>query len=375
MKPTISMLLGFAVILGSPLMGGELCSTLSVPAPVWAGHMCTTWLPSVGADYTDSVRWTITPQYSTRLCSSKYNGSPRQVQDSGAGVCGIGGIDSKPSTYETIDLVGTGSNWNSYQHKWIGIIQDMTVNGVGIPGNWSSHYTFPEYFAARECEPCLEWCGPVCFECATCACAGGPVCSQNSGGWFPNCQPTCTPIVLDPFNEGFRLTSMESGVRFRAKSGGPLLQMSWTDPSSRNGWLAFDRNGDGVISDLSELFGNLSPQPPSPEPNGFLALAPFDAVANGGNGSGTIDPSDTIYDHLRVWVDGNHDGISDTAELHPLRELGLFKIDLRFHRSNYVDQHGNQFRYKGYTWDFVGRKKEACYDVIIQTEAVISGRK
>jgi len=174
-----------------------------------------------------------------------------------------------------------------------------------------------------------------------------------------------SPIVLDAFDEGFRLTSLGNGVRFRVQPGGPLQQMSWTDSNWRNGWLALDRNGDGTIDDFTELFGNFTPQPPSPNPNGFLALAVFDEPANGGNGNGFIDPGDAVYSHLRVWIDANHNGFSEPNELHTLQELGIFKIGLDYHKSPFVDRYGNQFRYKGSVWDNGGKERDICYDVFL----------
>jgi hypothetical protein len=175
--------------------------------------------------------------------------------------------------------------------------------------------------------------------------------------------------VLDPFDEGFHLTSLGDGVKFRIFRGGSLFQMSWTNAQWRNGWLALDRNGDGTIDDLTELFGNVTPQPPSANPNGFLALAVFDDPSNGGNGNGFIDPGDSVYARLTVWIDANHNGISEPNELHSLQELGIFKIGLAYHDNPFVDQYGNQFRYQGSVWDEGGNERNTCYDVFLQVQA------
>lgn len=56
------------------------------------------------------------------------------------------------------------------------------------------------------------------------------------------------------------------------------------------GFLALDRNGDGVINDGSELFGTKTG-------NGFAELAVFDM-----DGNGWIDENDEIFDQLRIWT-------------------------------------------------------------------------
>ena len=122
-----------------------------------------------------------------------------------------------------------------------------------------------------------------------------------------------SPIVLDVYGTGFHLTDIRHGVRFRVLPSQGPRQMSWPEAEFRNGWLALDRNGDGEINDFTELFGNATPQPKSEHPNGYRALAVFDDPANGGNGNGFIDPGDAVYSHLRIWIDDNHNGISEPA--------------------------------------------------------------
>ena len=194
------------------------------------------------------------------------------------------------------------------------------------------------------------------------SCPAGAYCT--SAGW--QCSPT-SPIIVDTKGEGFHLTDVLHGVKFAFTPGLAAVQMSWTDPAFGNGFLVLDRNGDGIINDGSELFGNLAPQPPSATPNGFLALAVFDEPANGGNGNGLIDPGDGVYPKLRVWIDANHNGVSEPGELHALKELGVGRIDLKYRQSGYVDEFGNQFRYRAKIWDAAGRDHDTCYDVFLQT--------
>jgi hypothetical protein len=146
---------------------------------------------------------------------------------------------------------------------------------------------------------------------------------------------------MDIFGNGFHLTDIEQGVKFRVLPDQGLRQMSWPEAWLRNGWLALDRNGDGRITDFTELFGNATPQPKGSDRNGYKALAVFDEPANGRNGNGVIDPGDAVFDHLLIWIDDNHNGISEPNELYSLRDAVIFRIDLRYFLSNRIDENGN----------------------------------
>lgn len=160
-----------------------------------------------------------------------------------------------------------------------------------------------------------------------------------------SCQ-VVSPILIDTDDSGFQLTSAEDGVKFDLLADGQKISTAWTAAGSKNAFLALDRNHNGIIDDGSELFGTATAQPKSNHPNGFLALAEFDKPENGGNGNGIIDPGDAIFSKLVLWIDSNHDGISQPGELHSLQELGISSISLDYTKSLREDQYGNIFRYR-----------------------------
>jgi len=93
------------------------------------------------------------------------------------------------------------------------------------------------------------------------------------------------PLVINYDGHGVGLT--EQKFVFDLDSDGNEEQISMVQPGS--GFLALDRNNDGVVNNGSELFG---PQSGS----GFQELASFDE-----DGNQWIDENDSIFDRLRIW--------------------------------------------------------------------------
>jgi hypothetical protein len=143
-----------------------------------------------------------------------------------------------------------------------------------------------------------------------------------------------SPIVLDLGGDGYRFTSATSGVRFDIRADGHPVQIGWTRLGTDDAFLALDRNGNGRIDSGAELFGN-SMRLTSGEvaPNGFDALAELDI-----NDDGAVDASDPAWQHLLLWTDRNHDGMSTLDELQPVASSVVTALKTAHRRVGRKDQ-------------------------------------
>lgn len=162
---------------------------------------------------------------------------------------------------------------------------------------------------------------------------------------------TSSPILVDLERNRFHLTGLADPVLFDIDADGALEILSWTSAGTLDAFLFLDRNGNGVVDSGAELFGDATPLiDGSTAENGYIPLAEFDLAAMGGNGNGLIDSGDVIYPELRLWVDLDHDGISQSGELSGLADAGVTRLDLQYWETRIPDGHGNYFRYVSRAW-------------------------
>lgn len=122
-------------------------------------------------------------------------------------------------------------------------------------------------------------------------------------------QKTCDPLVINFDVDTASLSDQK--FRFDIDADGEEDNVSMLGAGS--GYLALDKNGDGVINDGSELFGPQSG-------NGFQDLSAYDE-----DGNGWIDENDSIWSKLKIWCK-NPDG---TDSLYTLGEKGVGAICLQ----------------------------------------------
>lgn len=122
-------------------------------------------------------------------------------------------------------------------------------------------------------------------------------------------QRVCDPLVINLQKDVASLSDQK--FFFDLDADGKEDEISML--GARSGYLALDKNDDGVINDGNELFGPKSG-------NGFADLAEYDQ-----DGDGWIDEDDDIWSKLKVWC--KDETGKDT--LLSLREAGVGAICLQ----------------------------------------------
>lgn len=127
------------------------------------------------------------------------------------------------------------------------------------------------------------------------------------------------PIILDLDGDGIEMRAIKAAkARFDMNGDGAADDTGWAGRG--DGFLVIDRNGDGRItvgSELSFLTDKAGGK------SGIDALSALDS-----NRDGKIDSSDTRFSELKVWVDADGDGATDSGELRTLADHGIASIGL-----------------------------------------------
>jgi hypothetical protein len=179
---------------------------------------------------------------------------------------------------------------------------------------------------------------------------------RGSGCQYPSGE-TCTPIIFNLGNGGYRLTGADNPVVFDINATGRPLRIGWTAPGENEAFLWLDRNRNGSVDDGSELFGTSTRLHNGQRAeNGFIALAESDA-----NHDGVIDGRDPIWNSLSLWYDYNHDGITQSGETESIGASSITEIGLSYHWTGRADQSGNMFRYEGRLKE--GNRTRPFYDI------------
>ena len=146
------------------------------------------------------------------------------------------------------------------------------------------------------------------------------------------------PLALDLDGDGLETLSADGhrGALFDHDGDGIRTATGWL--KSDDGFLVYDRNNDGKINDLTELF---SERFASNTPHGFAALSSLDS-----NHDGKVDALDEQFSRLKVWRDLNEDGQSSPEELFTLSQLNIRALYTHFEAQDQW-QGGNHLTHLG----------------------------
>jgi len=152
------------------------------------------------------------------------------------------------------------------------------------------------------------------------------------------------PLVLDTNKDGHISTIAleESNAYFDLLGDGIDENVGWIKPE--DAFLVFDRNENGKIDGIDEVFGNSFK-------SGFEELR---EVADS-NGDGVINRKDELFYRLQTWHDYNSNGKTEKGELQSLQKEGIMSIELDIigtdlelngnilsEAGRYVDKDGNR---------------------------------
>jgi len=142
------------------------------------------------------------------------------------------------------------------------------------------------------------------------------------------------PLAFDLDGNGIETTGVNQGIQFDIDADGKKEQTSFI--SGNDAFLAYDKNGNGVIDNGSELFGDQNGAK-----NGFEELKKYDD-----NKDGSIDKHDAIYSNLQLLsLDKNNQQQSSSLADHNIQSINL-NYNNQHHAINYYDSIEQTGQYK-----------------------------
>ena len=177
-----------------------------------------------------------------------------------------------------------------------------------------------------------------------------------------------SPIVIDLAQDGIHLGAKGVGVYFDIRGNGQETYIQWVREGGDEAFLARDLNGNGVIDDGSELFGNHTRlESGEKAPNGFVALAQYDRPEFDGNNDGYINAADEIYSELVLWLDDDADGVCTPGEIYSLEEMQLTRLEIIPKSKRHYDKAGNYLAFWAEAYnDHARRSKHTMLDVFFK---------
>ena len=146
--------------------------------------------------------------------------------------------------------------------------------------------------------------------------------ARSAKAQFEGAQRPTDPIVFDLDGDGLELISVDqSTARFDLDADGFAETTGWV--AADDAFLVYDRNGDGVVNDISEFFG-------SGTVDGYAELEGFDS-----NRDGVIAADEPVWSELQLWRDLDGDGNTDDGELFTLESQGITGISVEITEVNY----------------------------------------
>jgi hypothetical protein len=175
------------------------------------------------------------------------------------------------------------------------------------------------------------------------ACIGSPPPPPGCGANGTLCeQSESCPLILDLNGDGIHTTGLDNPVHFWIDRAGRNESTGWTAPTTEEAFLWMDLNNDHVAQ-VIELFGSRMIAPNGEyHAHGFEALEKYDRPGFGGDGDGQITHKDWLWARLKLWVDRNHDGVSQPTEISVPSSHRIVALNLEHTEGDTYDENGNE---------------------------------